>query len=343
MALITETDGELRIKNMILHVVGAKTTFETAKARAVEHEEFFVTRIRDAYADSVYSFNSPSAVKARLERMASGSESFEAGAQELSRLFSGSHVGTSRSGALFIFELECDDEAVKFYSLIKYDFQQAIEQTDGEDGSILRLIVNALIADKKAIQKSALVRVVSGVADLEVSATDRTRRAPEIADYFVSFLDVVRVLSDEDLNNRLLDVLKSTFTACKSHLPISIPSALKSAKDILRNVPSIDEETILNAVFIVAGDPTDDKIRSSISACVRRRIKANKLDGLAFRPDGNVLGRTPVRRLKTVEGVEIRYPDHVNGGYVVRTPGDETSETITIQTAKIVEDTIVSQ
>jgi len=340
MALFDDTDGELCITNMILHVVGADTEFVPSTARVVEHEEFFITRIRDTYADSVYSFNINSAVKARLERMSTGLESFEDGSRELSRLFSAGHVGSSKAGALFIFELGCESQTVKFYSFIKYDFHQAIEQTDGQDGSVLRMIVKALIADKKAIQKSALVKIKDGIAQLEISATDRDKRAPEIADYFVTFLDVSRVLSDEDLNNKLLEVLKSTLQKCKDDLPSSVPKALKEAKDILRRVPSIDENSIINAILSVAGDPTDEKIRASIEDCARRRIKANKIEGLAFRPDLTVLGKAPIVKIRTAEGVEVRYPDHAMGGTVVRVPRDDGGETITIQTAKIVDEKI---
>lgn len=343
MSLIDDNNGALRISNMILHVVGSNTDFIPATARLVEHEEFFITRIHDTYADPVYSFNHNSAVKSRLERMATGTESFQDGAQELSRLFSLSHVGSSRPGALFIFEIDCENQAVKFYSFIKYDFHQAIEQTDGEDGSILRMIVNALIADKKAIQKSAMFKVIGGIAEAEISATDRTKRAPELADYFVTFLDAVRILSDEDLNQRLMEVLKTTLNACKDNLPVSVPIALRSAKDILRHAPSINENSIICAVLSVAGDPTDERIRSSIEACTRRRIKANKLEGLDFRPDPVILARTPIRKLKTTEGVEIRYPDHANGGSVLRTEKADGGEIITIETARIIEDQIVNQ
>lgn len=341
--MISEEDGALHIKSMILHVVGSNTDFTPAGERLVEHEEFFITRIRDTYADPVYSFNPNSAVKSRIERMATGTESFEVGAQELSRLFSLSHVGSSRAGALFIFELDCDNQGVKFYSFIKYDFHQAIEQTNSPEGSILRMIVNALIADKKAIQKSAMVRVENGMAQMEISATDRTKRPPELADYFVTFLDVVRVLSDEDLNNKLMEVLKATLTACQENLPVSVPIALRSAKDILRHAVSINEDSIIGAILSVAGDPTDDRIRSSIENCTRRKIRVGKLEGLDFRPDPLVLARSPVRKIRTTEGVEVRYPDHANGGSVVRVPGAGGAETITIQTARIVEDKIVNQ
>lgn len=343
MSLINEADGALHIRNMILHVVGSNTEFIPSDQRAVEHEDFFITRIRDTYADSVYSFDPSSSVKSRLERIVAGAESFENGTRELSRLFSLSHVGSSRPGALFIFELGCDNPDVKFFSFIKYDFHQVIEQADGENGSILRMIVNALIADKKAIQKSALIKIECGITQLEISATDRTKRPPELADYFVSFLDVVRVLSDEDLNNKLMEVLKATLTACKDDLPHSVPIALRNAKDILRNAISINEDSIIGAVLSVAGDPTDEKIRSSIESCTRRKIKSAKLEGLDFRPDPLILARAPVRKIRTTEGVEIRYPDHANGGSVVRIAGADGAETITIQTARIVEDKIVSQ
>lgn len=211
MGFLTDQERRsLQIVAMILHVVG-EDPFIPETARAVEHEGFFVGRILDTDVAPVYSFKEGSATCAQLERMARSEVTFEAGAQDLSREFSRFHGTTSREGAFFIFQLATDDPRTTIYSLVKYDYREAIEQAEGEQGaSLLRRIVHAFIADKKAIQKSALVRVVDGRAEAAISAHDRIKPAPEIGEYFARFLDVDRSRSDQELNEAVVDVLRQT-------------------------------------------------------------------------------------------------------------------------------------
>lgn len=179
--------ADLRIEHMILHVVG-DDEFRPQAARIVEHDEFFIERIRNTDVAPVYAFDPASQIKAQLERVALGNDSFEAGGQALSREFARLHPGSSREGAFFIFELRTRDPSVRLYSLIKYDYQEVIEQQDQDGGNLLRRIVQAFVADKRAIQKAALIRVANGVADADVAARDRMKQAPEIGDYFGSYI-----------------------------------------------------------------------------------------------------------------------------------------------------------
>lgn len=188
MGFLTDAEkGDLHIINMALHVVGGGA-FTPEAARVVEHEEFFIARIQDTDLASVYSFDPASQTKVAIERIATGQIGFEEGAQHISREFSRLHGGTKRDGAFFIFELQSEAENTKIYSLIKYDYREAIEQSDADHGPLLRRIVHAFIADKKAIQKSAIVRVINGAAELAISTRDRMKPAPAIGDYFASFL-----------------------------------------------------------------------------------------------------------------------------------------------------------
>jgi len=183
---------------MILHVVGTET-FTPEAARSVEHETFFLSRLLDLDATPVYSFNDGSRTKRTLEDIAKSVVTFELGAQTLSHDFSKLHVGASRDGALFVFELGNEDPGLKIYSLIKYDYSEAIEQREENGESLLRKIVTAFIADRKAIQKAAIVRVRDGIAEATVATRDRAKPQPDIGDYFATFLDVTRTLTDAEL------------------------------------------------------------------------------------------------------------------------------------------------
>lgn len=342
MGFFTDEEiGSLHITNMILHVVGGGD-FSPQPARAVEHEEFFIARICDTDVSAVYSFNENSSTKAMIEQMAAGTMAFEAGAQDLSRQFSRLHVGSSRDGALFIFELSTHDPRTTIYSFVKYDYREAIEQSSENEGGLLRRIVTAFIADKKAIQKSTIIRVVDRIAELPISTRDRMKPAPEIGDYFATFLDVSRTLSDEDLNKKTVDVLRTTLTACKDLLPEqNVADAFRRAQGILRDRQEINESAITDAILASAGNPEDEQTRSQLQSTTLRRIRAEKLEGLEFRPNRQVLRKPPLRKVRTTEGVTLTYPDDADGITVRRERLAGNAERFTIETARVTEDKLV--
>lgn len=345
MGFLTDDEREqLRIESMILHVVG-DDEFDPQPTRAVEHASFFTARILDTDTAAVFQFKEVSDSREQLQNMATGGATFETGAQELSREFSRQHGGTARDGAFFIFDLRTQNPNVRIYSLIKYDYREAIEQAESEDGEQrLRRIIHALIDDKKAIQKAALVRVVDGQAEPMVAACDRTKPAPEIADYFATFLDVERIHSDQELNRRLVEALRKTFSDCKDLLPDNdVARALQHAKGVLRDRQEIDEEAIVDAVLAAAGHPDDDEAIVVLRRRTTQKLRAHRLRGLAFPPDRTVLRKPPLRRIRTTEGVTVTYPDEVNAVTVHRVRNVEgEGETITITTDRVVEDSVVS-
>lgn len=345
MGFLTDAErGSLRIEAMILHVVSGEEEFSAESERQVEHEGFFIPRILDTDVSAVYSFDEASNTKASLERMAAGEDTFEAGAQELSRQFALWHRNAAVvDGAFFIFSLTVDDPNTRIYSLIKYDYRDVIEQFEEEGEPRLRRIVHAFIDDKKAIQKSALVRVVNGRAEALISARDRVRPAPEIADYFAGYLDVTRTRSDDELNRSVVEVLTKTLKESKESLPQQdVAQALRHAKSILRDRQQIDEAAIEEAVMAAAGNPAEEVTRVALQRRTEKEIRRARLTGLAFRPDARILRHPPLRRLKTVEGVTITYPDESAVVTVQRGINPNGGATITIQTDRIEEETVVS-
>lgn len=343
MGFLTEQErSNLRIQAMILHVVG-KEDFTPEIARDVEHETFFIDRILGTDVAPVYTFRLVSTTRQLLESMARLDQTFEAGTQAISYQFDRLHGVTAREGAFFIFELTTDNPRTKIYSLIKYDYHEAIEQAEGENGSnLLRRIVNALIADKKAIQKSALIRVTDGRADSDVSTHDRIKKGAEIGDYFASFLEVERSRSDEELNKAVEDVIRQTLKESKEILPDEkIPPAFERARQFLRDKQEINEESIFEAILIAAGNPEEEATRATLLRRTTAKIRSAKLTGLTFSPDPQVLRRPRIRRIKTIEGVVLSYPDDPDGMVVVREDVQGGGERITITTNRIEEDIIV--
>lgn len=346
MSFLTDAElASLRIKQMILHVVGGKEKFKPQPLMdGVEHIDFFLARIQDAAVSGVHRFEGQSATKSLLQQIASQAVSFEKGAQELSRRFSIDHVGSSRDGAFFVFELESADPQLLFYSLIKYDYAEAIELYSSRGRNTLRQIVQAFVRQKRAVQKSCLVRVRNGVVDDGVSAIDRMGDAPDLTDYFQKFLEVVRDRDTKELSSRLNEVLRKTLQDCKAQLPNQdVPAALSATKDFLRGRENVDDEGIREAVFVAAGRPSEDT-RATIDKVLARQLRDKRLSGITFKPDPSTLRRAPRRKIQTVEGVIVVYPGEQEDRAVIRQPSAGGGWTITIKTAAhLVEDGTVPE
>lgn len=337
--------ASLRINHMILHVVGGKQAFDPQPAmQGIEHIGFFLARIQDAAVSGVHRFEDKSSTRELLQQMASLTVGFEDGAQELSRRFSNDHVGSSRNGAFFVFELGTDDPDVVFYSLIKYDYGEAIELYEDNGRNALRQIVQAFVRQKRAIQKSCLVRVRGGVVESHVSAIDRMGEAPDLTDYFQKFLEVVRDRDTQELSRKLSEVLRNTLQQCRSQLPNEdVPAALAATKDHLRGRDSVDDEGIREALFVAAGRPSEE-IRAEIDKVLAKQLKEKKLAGVSFRPDPNTLRRAPRHKIYTAEGVQLVYPGEQENRAVTRQRTEGGGWTITIRTKQnLVLDETVSE
>jgi hypothetical protein len=325
---------------MILHVVG-NTRFEQAPERDVEFEDFFLDRIRETNVDAVHEFEDDSVTKLTLQAASAADASFELAAQQVSRRFHEQHVGASSDGAFFVFQLSCDDPDVHFYSLIKYDFREALEQQTIDDETHLRRIVNALISDRKAVQKSAIIKVQNGTAIDLVAARDRTKVPPDVSDYFATFLDVKRSRSNVELTQAAVKTLRETLDRCSDALPDNnVPLAFRRAQAVLRDHQMVTVDSILAAIFAAADHPEDEIVRRRLETAASRRMKAHKLDGVEFQASRRILRAPPMRRIKTVEGVMLQYPDDLENP-VVNRRDDANGTVFTIRTQGVKEDRIV--
>jgi hypothetical protein len=82
MSFLTDAElASLRIKQMILHVVGGKEKFEPQPVvEGVGHIDFFLARIQDAAVSGVHRFEEKSGTKALLQQIGSRAVNFEEGA-----------------------------------------------------------------------------------------------------------------------------------------------------------------------------------------------------------------------------------------------------------------------
>lgn len=333
MSFLSDAEASsLRLARMSLHIV-SNEDFEPEPELPIEHDDFLLERIRDIASASVYRFDEISNTRDVIEAIAARSVGFEEGAQKLAREFCRFHRGTTRDGAFFVFELGVDDENVRLYALMKYDYGQALELVKREGGAGLRRIVEAFVGDKAAIQKSALVRVIGGVAEAPVSTRDRMGRpTPELTDYFAQYLQVVRDRSDGELTTAVKEVVRTSLEDNREFLPAGgVAPAVSRALEVLRNTDTVNEEVINQAVWVGAGQPADDEVKEHLKKSVGRLVKRKRLAGVSFPPDGSQLGRPVTRRIRTEEGVTIEYNTGLEGEAVrkVDTPDGTTQFIVT--------------
>jgi hypothetical protein len=338
------SDAEIdsaRVTRMILHLVGKRDAeFQPEPEIPVQEELFFRARILGEAGSAVHSFGPHSQVRPLLERMATGALGFEPGGQALAQLFWRDHVKQATSGAFFVFELRVADPDVVFYALIKYDYREAVELTQIDGRNVLRAIIQAFVKERKAIQKFCIARVRAGVADELVSAADRMEQAPDLTDYFERFLGVSRSRSTQELSARLNEVLRASLNELQDHLPgRDVGRAVAQAKLALQPLASVSNENLIDAVMHAAGRPDDEKVRATLERVVRRRLRAQNLDDVEFRPDARTLQLRPRRVVRTVEDVKLEYPDEELGRSVTRQEMSDGGFTFTIRTGKaLVED-----
>jgi hypothetical protein len=336
MSFLTDEEStSLRLARMSLHIVGGDDGFEPQPELPVEHDDFLLQILREIASDSVYSFEDASTTRSTIEAIATRDVTFDEGAQELARDFCRLHGGGAKDGAFFVFELGVADDATKIYALVKYDYSQALEIVHRDGGAGLRRIVEAFVGNKSAIQKSALIRTISGVAEDAVSTRDRMGRpAPELTDFFQKYLQVTRARSDHELTDTVKEIIRTALSDNKEFLPKGgVAICVSMANNVLRNAPEINEDVIKQAVWVGAGQPDNDEIRKKFESSINRLMRRRKLVGLSFPPAPSALPRSIKRTVTTDEGVKLEYNTALEGQAVIEEtlPNGRIRFTVTTQ------------
>jgi hypothetical protein len=344
MGFLTPTEiDSLRIARICLHIVGGEDEFEPQPELPVEHDDFLLQILKEIASDSVYRFADISTTRGTVEGVARREQSFEESAQSLAADFCRFHKGRTRDGAFFVFELGVEDPDVNIYGLIKYDYSQALELVHREGANGLRRIVEAFASDKSSIQKAALIRTVNGIATPAISTRDRMGRpAPNLTDFFQSYLQVVRDRSDQELTTEVREVVRTALTDHREHFQKGeMAVGIARAIDVLRNASEITEDVMRQAVWVGAGQPDDEAFKSNLEVSVNRLIRKKKLAGLSFTPHQESLPKTVRRRVQTQEGITIEYNTSLEG-QAIRKEDLEDGTTRFIVTTRNYSDGVIS-
>ncbi|SHL75012.1 hypothetical protein SAMN05444272_1385 [Roseibium suaedae] len=322
---------------MILHVVGELEEGETVEKQDElpidEAPSFFIKRILSSSTSPVHRFADESNTKSIISKIISQDDEFVSHAYELSRLFAKAHAGNTADGAFFVILLSCSKPETSFVCLIKYDYREAVELIEKEGRAGLRSIVQAFVADRNAVQKLCVARVENGIVQSELSASDRSKKAPDLTHYFETFLDVTRERSDEQLSQGLQEAIRKTLSLCKEILPDSdVPQALSRVNDALRGRELVGQEAVVDAVFAALDRPDDADAKKKIEVAVGRQMKAQRLQGVEFRPNQRIFRRGARRKIVTVEGVEVRFNTGHQGELVIERALEGGGREIVIKT-----------
>ncbi|ESZ12383.1 hypothetical protein NKH34_28420 [Mesorhizobium sp. M1148] len=326
MSFLTDQEsGALRLARMSLHIVGGDDDFEPQPELSVEHDDFLLQILRDIASDAVYRFAEISTTRSTVEAIATRKIGFQDGAQALAADFRRLHRSGVKDGAFFVFELGVADADVKIYALVKYDYSQALEIVHKQGATGLRRIVEAFVSNKSAIQKSAMIRIRRGSAEPALSTRDRMGRpAPVLTDFFRDYLQVTRDRNDEELTSDVKEVVRNALSDHKEFLPKGgMATCVSRANGVLRVAPEINEEVIRQAVWVGAGQPTDEETKARFNNSVDRLVRKKKLVGLAFAPASSVLPKAVRRTIMTEEGVRLEYNTALEGQSVVEEKLDD--------------------
>ncbi|MEG3146534.1 hypothetical protein U1839_17920 [Sphingomonas sp. RT2P30] len=324
----------LRVERMIIHLIGKQIEFKREPETQVQQEVFFRARIIEQAASAVHRFTEHSNVQPVLRQMGSGAIDFEAGGQELARLFSHDHAPQSTPGAFFVFQIATSIDDDTLYALIKYDYRAVVELAQKDGQNVLREIIQAFVKERRAVQKFCLARYRGGNVEELVSATDRMAEAPDLTDYFENFLGVSRARSTEELSARLNEALRSSFQGVRDYLPNrNVGAALARAKQALQGRGIITNDDVVDAVLHGAERPHDEEVIAQIERVTRSKLKRGNLTDVAFRPDPGTLDVQPRRKVRTAEDVRLEFPEEELGRTVFH---QETAEgdVFTVRTSR---------
>lgn len=340
MSFLNDVESDsLRVERMIIHLIDRGRAFHRESEIPVQQEGFFLSRIIDHASSAVHSFNEHSQVRPILGEMGRGYRGFEDGGQELARLFWMGHVGQATAGAFFVFQLATDVPGDVLYGLIKYDYRAVVELSQDAGHNVLREIIQAFVKEKRAVQKFCLARFRDGEIEEAVCASDRMAEAPDLTDYFETYLGVFRSRSTEELSRRLNEAMRGALQDVRAHIPQgNVGQALTLAKVALQGRDIITNDDVVDAVMHGANRPDEEATRADIERAVRSKLKRCSLTDVEFRPDRRALQVQPRLKVKTAEDVKLEFPGEELGRSVTH-ERTKNGDVFTITTSqRLVED-----
>ncbi|MGC0867804.1 nucleoid-associated protein [Pantoea agglomerans] len=346
MSFLTDEEAlDLRINRMIFHVVGKNLDVPIllSEISPLQHVDFFLERIKSSLKGNAFSFLSDSNTERILRIIRNDAdhnpECFTEQSKLLASDFQSHHSGGNTSmGCFFLFELISNGK--KLYAIIKYDNEDVVRYVLDEkqaDNQIPRLerFNESFVRKAEAMQKIALIRLSEQKSGGDIVVRDRSKRT-NISRYFKGFLQAKRKNREEELCEKLIDVLKDVFKKNKSILPEGIQkSGVNKIYEVLCRADfKYDAEEPIPLLTSIFG-PLDEK--PTIEKSFTTISRDHGIDGESFVVIAKDIQKPNRRRIVTAENVVISY--NINQRPLI-TDTDDGKKKITILTAKVIEDDV---
>lgn len=327
MATLTNDEIEaIKIENFIFHVVhhGEDDPILFDSAPLGTFEQFFIDRIKETLKGNKFLFKAASQVKEKLESWERDELSFVDVSKRLAIQFH--RVGDKRmkTGVLIVIGLKSYDR--KLYSLIKYDSEKVVTFIRDGAKAVLQAVTNNFTESPKALQKSALIDLEGGEA--EVVIIDRMSRTG-ISDFYKDFLGVERLRNPKEMTADLVKVVVRTVKAHCETLPATLTS--KVSERIVEVAKARKEYEAESFIIDFFGVNATDEIRKTFES----ELEKLALAGEAFEYDENELPQSEDKKWQTLEGIKITMPAKAKGKLTVTY--DENETIITVRTRRLQE------
>ncbi|NOT15273.1 MAG: hypothetical protein HOP21_06780 [Methylotenera sp.] len=317
--LTTMQLSNLNIEHFIFHVIHADApdnpTFLAEVTISEEQRDFFTQRLRDAAAGTQLLFLDESPhLKEQCSNILTDQTRFVELSRQVTQDFAGRHSRNSSDGIFVtavVSTLLADNEPVKLIFFVKMDHKVTYDYklVQGDEGikAVMSRIANALVEDKAAIQKSALIDV-SGRFSWNVLARDRAGTGEDgLTDYFRGFLGA---RMREDASTLTVRAVTEVSKWAKSISLEDMPPGEDVFSFKARAVRYMEDNTVFNTdAFIntvVRDEDYDRKLRLEIN--LREKLTISGVAGQTFTPRPNSIPKKNRKSVyETEEGVTIIY------------------------------------
>jgi hypothetical protein len=331
MAVFDNHDpSRLHIHRMHFHIVGPPTKPDSSpiftELGEVDHrgfEDFFLARVIESSYGNRFHFSTKSRTLDSLRKLLNGQSNIQKVSAELAQQFATYHTRQMSVGVFMLIDLFCDNQA--FHALLKFDDKEVLGYRRENTKTVLKRLERTFVEDKNAMQKVAIARMSLGVPQPPVLVLERSNRKVG-TEYFRNFLGIDRVYDNSELTKILDRVVQQTKSDLTGQVDAKrLRDAVSRARHYMLEGDGFDEDICNDFITYVFGPDTDGTVINTFKECLTR----SGIAGESFQFDKKAVERPRMRRLRTVEDIEVTYAKHMehlveildNGQILIKTEG----------------------
>jgi len=319
---------QLEIKKFIFHVVhhGEEMPILMDETPIDGFEIFFKKRIFEVLDGSKFDFLESSHFLDALRSIEEDEALFVPISQALAIEFHTHRDNRIKPGVMILTKVVFQGESK--YILIKYDHEEVITYSKNGSKALLQEIKNTFSKSKESLQKSVIVNL--DAADICALVRDKSDYS-NITRFFKGFLGVTRRYDAEALTEKVREAFLNAVRKNSESLPNEYTSnAASTFYETVQSLNTFIPDEFAKQIFGIHYFPKLEKD-------FERELKSKDVYGEAFTFDKNIK-KPRKRKLKTVEGVLIQFPESATDTIDIKNVGNKTIVTIT--TKKLHEETL---